>query len=164
VALARAHVARADDPAAAAALAEEAARRLTEGGRRLDVGRALLTAGLAHGAADRADLARERLREATEVFNACGAAALSAQAVRERRRLGVRVPVPTPAGRSTGTHGLSPRELEIAMLVTQGLTNQKIAAELYLSVRTVETHLSRVFTKLGVTSRAGVAATLARES
>jgi DNA-binding CsgD family transcriptional regulator/tetratricopeptide (TPR) repeat protein len=164
VALARAHVARATDPATAAALAEEAAHRLTEGGRRLDAGRALLTAGLAHGAADRADLARERLREATEVLGACGATALEAQAVQERRRLGVRVAVPTGAGRSAGTHGLSPRELEIAKLVTQGLTNQKIAAELYLSVRTVETHLSRVFTKLGVTSRAGVAATLARES
>jgi len=56
------------------------------------------------------------------------------------------------------------RELEVAMLVTQGLTNQRIAAELYLSVRTVETHLTRVFAKLGVTSRAGVAATLARET
>jgi DNA-binding NarL/FixJ family response regulator len=164
VALARAHVARADDPAVAAALAEEAAHRLTAGQRRLDAGRALLTAGLAHDAAGRADLARERLREATEAFHACGAAALEAQAVRERRRLGVRVPSPAPTGRSDGAYGLSPRELEIARLVTQGLTNQKIAGELYLSVRTVETHLSRVFAKLGVTSRTGVAATLARES
>jgi DNA-binding NarL/FixJ family response regulator len=163
VALARAHVARADDPAVAAALAEEAARRLTEGQRRLDAGRALLTAGLAHDEADRADLARIRLREATDAFHACGAAALEAQAVRERRRLGVRVPAPA-TGRSDGAYGLSPRELEIARLVTQGLTNQKIAGELYLSVRTVETHLSRVFAKLGVTSRTGVAATLARES
>ncbi len=102
VALARAHVARAADPAAAAALAEEAARRLTAGGRRLDAGRALLTAGLAHEAADRADLARERLREATDAFHECGAAALAAQAVRERRRLGVRVATAgtrRPAGR-----------------------------------------------------------------
>jgi DNA-binding NarL/FixJ family response regulator len=164
VTLARAHVVRAGDPAAAAVLAEEAAQRLTAGQRLLDAGRALLTAGLAHGAADRADLARERLREATEVFHDCGAAALEAQAVRERRRLGVRVAAPAATGKAAGSHGLSPRELEIAMLVTQGLTNQKIAAELYLSVRTVETHLSRVFAKLGVTSRTGVAATLARES
>jgi DNA-binding CsgD family transcriptional regulator/tetratricopeptide (TPR) repeat protein len=164
VALARAHVTRADDPAAAAALAEEAAHRLTAGGRRLDAGRALLTAGLAHGEAGRADLARERLREATEAFHACGAGVLAAQAVRERRRLGVRVPAPVPAGRQDTSYGLTPREMEIARLVTQGLTNQKIAAELYLSVRTVETHLSRVFAKLGVSSRAGVAARLARES
>jgi DNA-binding NarL/FixJ family response regulator len=163
VTLARAHVTRPGDPGAAAALAEESAHRLTEGQRRLDVGRALLTAGLAHEEAGRADLARARLREATDTFHACGAAALAAQAVREQRRLGVRVPAPATAGR-TGSHGLSPRELEIAMLVTQGFTNQKIAAELYLSVRTVETHLSRVFAKLGVTSRTGVAAMLARES
>ncbi|HEX6358668.1 helix-turn-helix transcriptional regulator [Actinophytocola sp.] len=163
VTLARAHVTRPGDPAAAAALAEEAASRLTAGQRRLDIGRALLTAGLAHEEAGRADLARARLREATDIFLACGAAALAAQTVREQRRLGVRVPAPAAAGR-TGSHGLSPRELEIARLVTQGLTNQKIAAELYLSVRTVETHLSRVFAKLGVTSRAGVAAMLARES
>jgi DNA-binding NarL/FixJ family response regulator len=163
VALARAHVARAGEPAAAAALAEEAAHRLAAGGRRLDAGRALLAAGLAHDAAGRADLARERLREATDAFHECAAAALAAQAVRERRRLGERVATAAPAGKQGGTHGLSPRELEIARLVTQGLTNQKIATELFLSVRTVETHLSRVFAKLGVTSRAGVAARLARE-
>jgi DNA-binding NarL/FixJ family response regulator len=164
VALARAHVLRADDPAAAAALAEDAERRLTEGGRRLDAGRALLTAGLAHAAAERADLARERLREATDVFAACGATALAAQAIRERRRLGVRVPAPATAGGQAGSHGMTPRELEIAKLVAQGFSNQRIAAELFVSVRTVETHLSRVFAKLGVTSRTGVAATLARES
>jgi ATP/maltotriose-dependent transcriptional regulator MalT len=163
VALAHAHVASATDPSAAATLAEDAGRRLSEGGRRLDAGRALLTAGLAHAAADRADLARERLREATDVFAACGATALAAQAVRERRRLGVRVPAPATAGGLGGQHGLTPREMEIARLVTQGLTNQRIAQELFLSVRTVETHLSRVFAKLGVTSRSGMAATLARE-
>jgi DNA-binding CsgD family transcriptional regulator len=163
VALARAHVTTRRDPAAAAALAEDATLRLMAGGRRLDAGRALHTAGVAHEAAGRADLARERLREATDAFHACGAAALAAKAVRERRRLGERVATAAPAGRQGGTHGLSPRELEIARLVTQGLTNQKIAGELFLSVRTVETHLSRVFAKLGVTSRTGVAAKLARE-
>jgi DNA-binding CsgD family transcriptional regulator len=164
VALARAHGARAEDPAAAAALAEQAADRLAAGGRRLDAGRALLTAGLAHDAAGRADLARERLREATEAFHACAAAALEGQAVQGLRRLGVRVPGLAPAGRQAGAYGLSPRELEVATLVTRGLTNQKIAGELFLSVRTVETHLSRVFAKLGVTSRTGVATKLARES
>ncbi|MGB3437337.1 MAG: AAA family ATPase [Actinophytocola sp.] len=164
VALARAHVVRAADPAAAAALAEDAVRRLSDGGRRLDAGRALLTAGLAHASSDRADLARERLREATEVFDDCGATALSAQAIRERRRLGVRVPAPATSAGNDRAHGMTPREQEVARLVAKGLTNQRIAGELFLSVRTVETHLSRVFAKLGVTSRTGVAATLARES
>jgi DNA-binding NarL/FixJ family response regulator len=56
---------------------------------------------------------------------------------------------------------LSPRELEIAGLVTVGKTNRQIAAELFLSEKTVETHLSHVFSKLGVSSRAAVAAELA---
>jgi FixJ family two-component response regulator len=42
--------------------------------------------------------------------------------------------------------------------------NQKIAKQLFISVRTVETHLSRTFTKLGVSSRAGVAAKMARDA
>jgi DNA-binding NarL/FixJ family response regulator/tetratricopeptide (TPR) repeat protein len=163
VTLARAHVARPGNPAAAAALAEEAADRLRTGLRRVDAGRALLTAGLAHESAGHGDLARERLREAVEVFRECGAGALEAQVIRELRRLGVRVATPAQAGRGGGSYGLSPRELEVAKLVTRGLTNQKIAGELFLSVRTVETHLSRVFTKLGVTSRTGVAAKLARD-
>jgi DNA-binding CsgD family transcriptional regulator/tetratricopeptide (TPR) repeat protein len=163
VILANAHVMRGRDPAAAAAAAEDAARRLTAGRRALDAGRALLTAGLAHAAATRVDLARERLREATEVFDDCGATALAARAVRERRRLGVRVAGPVTARGPGGTYGMTPRESEIARLVAQGLTNQRIAGELFLSVRTVETHLSRVFAKLGVTSRTAVAATLARE-
>jgi len=161
-ALARAQVALPADPDAAAASAEEAAGKLWAGLRRIDAGRALLAAGRAYEAAGHGDLARERLREAIEVFRDCGAGALEGQAIRELRRLGVRVTAP-PA-RGDGSYGLSPRELEVAKLVTRGLTNQKIAAELFLSVRTVETHLSRVFAKLGVTSRTGVAAKLARDN
>ncbi|HET9139501.1 helix-turn-helix transcriptional regulator [Actinophytocola sp.] len=163
VPLARAHVVHAEDPGAAAALAEDAAVRLRAGQRSLDAGRALLLAGLAHKAAGRSGQARERLREATETFQACGARALEAQAVRERRRLGDRVPAPAAAGQGDAPFGLSPRELQVAKLVVQGLTNQRIAEELSLSVRTVETHLSRAFTKLGVDSRVGVAIKLARD-
>jgi DNA-binding NarL/FixJ family response regulator len=162
VPLARAQAVRTEDPDAAAALAEQAAVQLRAGQRNLDAGRALLLAGLAQKAAGRAGPARERLREATEEFQGCGARALEAQAVRERRRLGDRVPAPAAAGQGDASYGLSPRELQVAKLVGQGLTNQRIAEELSLSVRTVETHLSRVFTKLGVDSRVGVATKLAR--
>ena len=51
---------------------------------------------------------------------------------------------------------------KIVMLVADGLANQQIAERLYLSVRTVETHLSRVFTKIGVSSRVGVATAMNR--
>ncbi|AXX29641.1 large transcriptional regulator [Actinosynnema pretiosum subsp. pretiosum] len=51
---------------------------------------------------------------------------------------------------------LSGREREVARLVSEGLTNREIAERLSLSAKTVEAHLARVFTKLGVRSRVGV--------
>jgi DNA-binding NarL/FixJ family response regulator len=68
-------------------------------------------------------------------------------------------------GRAPGDAGmaaLSRREREIAELVAEGLTNREIGSRLFLSEKTVETHLSRVFQKLGVRSRAQVAAAVVR--
>ena len=64
-----------------------------------------------------------------------------------------------------GAHGAggSQREREIAELVARGRTNQQIAEVLFLSPKTVEAHLSRIFVKLGVRSRAAVGARLAAE-
>jgi pimeloyl-ACP methyl ester carboxylesterase len=59
---------------------------------------------------------------------------------------------------------LSARELEVLELVAAGLTNETIAERLYLSVRTVERHLSNIYAKLGVTGKAGRAAAAARFS
>ncbi|MGH8900599.1 MAG: response regulator transcription factor [Egibacteraceae bacterium] len=61
-----------------------------------------------------------------------------------------------------GLSALSRRELQIAELVSFGSTNRQIARELRLSERTVETYLSRAFTKLSVSSRAAVASIVVR--
>jgi DNA-binding NarL/FixJ family response regulator len=55
-------------------------------------------------------------------------------------------------------HGLSPRELEVLELVAAGMTNRDIAGELFLSEKTVARHLSNIFTKLGISSRAAATA------
>jgi DNA-binding NarL/FixJ family response regulator len=52
------------------------------------------------------------------------------------------------------THGLTAREVEVLQLVTAGKTNKAIAADLFISERTVDRHVSNLFTKLGVASRA----------
>jgi DNA-binding CsgD family transcriptional regulator len=61
------------------------------------------------------------------------------------------------AGAARGTV-LSGRELEVAELVAQGLTNRQIAAALFVSERTAQSHLQHILTKLGFTRRSQVAA------
>jgi DNA-binding CsgD family transcriptional regulator len=56
------------------------------------------------------------------------------------------------------SHGLTPRELEVLRQVVQGKTNKAIAKELFLSVKTIDRHLSNIFVKLGVSSRAAATA------
>lgn len=156
--LARAHAVAASDPEKAAEHARTAAEVFTGTGLRIHAGRARLRAGTAYATAGQRAKARAELSDAADTLATCGARSLHAQAVREQRRLGVRVPGAT--GRSTGPHGLSRREHEVAALVAGGYTNQQIAAKLFLSIRTVETHLSHIFAKLGVSSRVGVVSAL----
>jgi DNA-binding CsgD family transcriptional regulator/tetratricopeptide (TPR) repeat protein len=151
--LARAHALRGAQPRAAAAEAAEAARFFDDVGLPIDAGRALLCAGVALAAAGDRGQARAELDVAAQKFAACGARSLHAAAVRQQRRLGVRVPAPS---RGAGTHGLTQRELDVVKLVGEGYTNQQIAGSLFVSIRTVETHLAHIFAKLGVTTRTGV--------
>lgn len=97
---------------------------------------------------------RVRLRAAATTFDALGATAWAARAHNELRAAGVDV---KPADGAA----LSAQERKIAELAAQGQSNKQIAATLYLSPRTVSAHLYRVFPKLGVTSRAGLAKALA---
>ncbi|MER6314791.1 helix-turn-helix transcriptional regulator [Streptomyces sp. NPDC001581] len=55
---------------------------------------------------------------------------------------------------------LTPRETEIALMAVEGLRSREIAAQLHLSTRTVENHLLRVYTKLGINGRAELAEAL----
>ncbi len=70
---------------------------------------------------------------------------------------------PAEARRRAGPQELSPRELEVAELVTEGLTNSAIAARLFVSRATVSSHVTHILTKLGFTSRAQIAAWIAAQ-
>jgi DNA-binding CsgD family transcriptional regulator len=62
----------------------------------------------------------------------------------------------------TDVLGITPREIEVLYLVAQGKTNKEIAADLYISLLTVRTHLEHVYQKLGVGSRTEAAAFVLR--
>ena len=93
---------------------------------------------------------RAPLREAAETFDALGLLRYAERARRELRASGETVRRRVPGGWAQ----LSPQELQIAQLAAEGLSNREIGEQLYLSHRTVESHLYRLFPKLGVTSRA----------
>ncbi|GAA0436097.1 LuxR family transcriptional regulator [Acrocarpospora corrugata] len=93
---------------------------------------------------------RTPLREAARVFDALGLLCFADRARRELRASGERARRRVPAAWAE----LSPQELQIAQLAAEGLSNRDIGERLYLSHRTVSTHLHRLFPKLGITSRA----------
>ncbi len=90
--------------------------------------------------------ADEIFARAGEVFAAMGATEFVERCNRERRAGGL-------GTRTTGVGGLTPQEEEIAKLVAEGATNREVARELFLSSKTVEYHLTRVYRKLGVRTR-----------
>jgi len=94
--------------------------------------------------------AREHLRSAVELFDGLGAAPWSEQARRELRASGESIPRRDP----TAPEKLTPQELQIALQVAEGRTNRDVAAALFLSPKTVEFHLTRVYRKLSIHSRA----------
>jgi DNA-binding NarL/FixJ family response regulator len=134
-----------------AAIADEVGAPLEAALSRALGGRALAEAGERVRAA-------EELERAAATFDECGALRYRDEAERELRRLGRRAQR-TPRGRSDGDGlaSLTERELQVARLVMDRKTNPQIAAELFLSSKTVETHLRHIFRKLGVSSRVEVA-------
>lgn len=160
--LARAEVLLGEDPGTSADCADAAAVVFAKRGDVLRAGRARLLLGRAHAAADHHEDAARELGRARALLTEAGAHRLGAEAVRELRPLEQLVPSP-PVG-TDGQHGLTAREQDVAALVMRGYSNRVIAEELVVSVRTVTTHVSHIFTKLGISSRAGIAAVLVRTS
>jgi DNA-binding CsgD family transcriptional regulator len=93
--------------------------------------------------------AREQLQAAHDAFVSMGADAFAERARHELLATGAKVRKRTPEARDE----LTPQEQLIARLAREGRSNPQIGAELYLSPRTVEWHLNKVFTKLGISSR-----------
>jgi DNA-binding CsgD family transcriptional regulator len=128
---------------------EEAVARLSRTLLRPDLARTHLLYGEWLRRQSRRVDARAQLRKAHSSFEAMGADAFADRARRELLATGERV-----RKRTAGTsNGLTPQELHIARLARAGSTNPEIAAELFLSSRTVEWHLRKVFAKLGISAR-----------
>ena len=93
--------------------------------------------------------ARTPLRAAIEAFDALGVIPWSERARQQLRATGEKARPRIPEARDQ----LTPQELQIAQMAADGLTNREIGQKLYLSHRTISSHLYRVFPKLGITSR-----------
>jgi DNA-binding CsgD family transcriptional regulator len=128
----------------------ESVGHLTRSGMRLDLARTHLLHGeWLRRQARRVD-ARTSLRQALELFDAAGATAFAGRASIELRASGQQARPRTP----DTLLALTDRESQVAELVIEGFSNPDIGRQLFISPRTVEYHLSKVFTKLGITSRA----------
>lgn len=149
------------DAGRAAELAGAAVESFGAAGNRIDAERSRTLHGMALAEVGQRAAAMVALEQARSELEACGALGPRDQAARELRRLGRRVPRRTRAA-ANGVGVLSPRELEIAQLVHQGRTNKQIANALYISERTVETHLTHAYRKLGVPGRSALAAAIER--
>ena len=103
--------------------------------------------------------ARGRLKAAFDVFDRLGARPWAARAAAELAASGEQ------ARRAHGSrvHELTPQELQLALLVSQGATNKEAAATLFISPKTVEAHLHRIYVKLGLRSRTELAHHIAHQ-
>jgi DNA-binding CsgD family transcriptional regulator len=111
-------------------------------------GRALLARGAVHRRAKHKRAARESLEAAEALFDEMGARAWAELARGELARVG---------GRAPSTGELTPTERRVADLVAEGLQTKQVAATLFVSPKTVEGHLTNIYAKLGVHSRAELA-------
>jgi DNA-binding NarL/FixJ family response regulator len=121
--------------------------------RPVEHGRTLLEKGSIERRARRKAAAKQTLEEALAILEPLGAEIWASRARDELSRIGIR--------RAKATDGLTPAQTRVAELVAAGSTNRQIARELHMSLRTVESHLTRIYREHGVTSRSQLMATLA---
>ena len=135
------------DVTEAAALFEDAVAQHEQAADSFGRARALLALGIVRRRERQKRAAREAIAFALEGFEQLGAATWAEKARAELGRIGGRIREP----------GLTAAERRVAALVAEGRTNREVAAALFLGERTVETHLSHVYAKLGLRSRAELA-------
>jgi DNA-binding NarL/FixJ family response regulator len=114
-------------------------------------GRTLLSLGALQRRLKKRAAARDTLAEALKLFDAAGARPWAERAEAEQARV---------SGRAPGPRDLTETEQRVAALVARGLSNQQVAAELFVSVRAVESTLTKAYAKLGIRSRTQLAARL----
>jgi DNA-binding CsgD family transcriptional regulator len=144
----------------AEALYREAIERLSNSRMRPQLARARLVYGEWLRRGRRRREAREQLTTAHELFDSMGMMGFAKRTAIELLATGERVGNPTGAPAKV----LTPREAEIARRAAEGASNPDIAAQLYISQRTVEYHLHKVFRKLNITSRTQLARALVESS
>jgi ATP/maltotriose-dependent transcriptional regulator MalT len=147
-----------DRALASADAAGDAGAPIESGLSRTLAGRALARDG-------QSECAVAELRRAAAAFEACGALRYRELAERELGKLGHRPHRRTRAGKADGVgiDRLTERESQVARLVVDRKTNPEIAAELFLSQKTVETHLRNIFRKVGVSTRVELARAVLRD-
>jgi DNA-binding NarL/FixJ family response regulator len=141
------------EPAFASALALDDQRSMP-----FERSRTLLAFGRRLHRARRRAEARDRLREARHGFEQLGAGAWAGQAEAELRAAGAH------RRREPDDSALTPQELRVAAAVQRGASVRDIAADLFLSPKTVEFHLRQIYLKLGVHSRTQLIAALAERA
>jgi DNA-binding CsgD family transcriptional regulator len=154
----------AGDARAAAEQALSSAAACDTAGAAVEAALSRTLAGRALAPVGDRDLAVAELQRAIAALEECGAQRFRLEAERELRKLGQAVPRRSRPGKAdeAGMASLSERELELARLVVDRKTNPEIAAALFLSQKTVESHLRNIFRKLDVTSRVELARAVER--
>jgi DNA-binding NarL/FixJ family response regulator len=135
------------------ALLEESVGSLERSQAPLELARSLASLGAALRRGGRRSDAREHLRRALDIAHRCGGERVAEQAHTDLLATGAR----PRRVLLTGPRSLTASERRVAGMAAQGLTNREVAQALFVSLRTVETHLTHAFQKLGIDSRTQLA-------